>query len=573
MSRLIKFPSQLKPTRVTPRLARRDEVFSSPETGIQQIASRGNAFWSFSIEYKDLSESERDIVQAFLAKCQGRRNTFKIPDYGNYEVPGDVSTWTDIYSGHGSFAVTSVGSSTIKVNSWFIHHNYFSHHVSDDGLLRFEWRRKSSAGNLRANNEMYSEGQLESGKAYIQRIKHFPHPDKIAHSFSFQVGSESTSYIVQSFPNQVRSADCITGPFFSGTEVSSLLVSVIDWSYGDIGDYFAYADYRLARCALVSNSENLITRSNEFDHADWTVQNASVTSGGETSPLGTTDGAWKFFVSTTVNSHHNLVQAYTKISTEDFYTASLRAKASEKGELILRVDGGSSSQYAQAVFWLNSGTTGSLSVNGDFTRPYAKIFDIGSGWYRCAITALVNSSNSVRLVAFISSGTGFQFTGNGSDGIWIAEAQLKQHPFPGQYCPTVTSSLIGSNYQTGSKLVIEGLEPETKIKAGTRFEVVTQFHDRANGLYERSEFKRVTEEAVVHREGHAILEFDPPIRNAPIPTRSWRQQAHLGETVHNPVIFADPEIKVRLSDASIIEVEKPLKMYDITFEVIEDLTS
>ena len=69
----------------------------------------------------------------------------------------------------------------------------------------------------------------------------------------------------------------------------------------------------------------------------------------------------------------------------------------------------------------------------------------------------------------------------------------------------------------------------------------------------------------------ALLPFDPPIRNAPVPMRSWAQQSHLSETVHNPVIFADPEMKGRLSAGSVNYTEKPLQLFDVQFEITEDL--
>ena len=123
MTKLIKFPSQIPPMQVVQELVRTDEQFISPVTGIQQIATRGNAFWRWSFQYKDLSLTERDILQAFLMKCQGPINNFKVSDPANYTIPGDISTWTDIYSNYGSF-VRDVNSSNGKINSYFISFKY-----------------------------------------------------------------------------------------------------------------------------------------------------------------------------------------------------------------------------------------------------------------------------------------------------------------------------------------------------------------------------------------------------------------------------------------------------------------
>ena len=99
----IKFPTNITPLRVTPQLIRTDELFKSPTTGAQQAASRGNAYWQWSIEYRDLSDDERDIVQAFLMNCKGSLNTFKINDFGNYEIAEQGSSWIDKFENKGDF--------------------------------------------------------------------------------------------------------------------------------------------------------------------------------------------------------------------------------------------------------------------------------------------------------------------------------------------------------------------------------------------------------------------------------------------------------------------------------------
>ena len=202
--------------------------------------------------------------------------------------------------------------------------------------------------------------------------------------------------------------------------------------------------------------------------------------------------------------------------------------------------------------------------------------DVGSDWFRCSLTAVVGSLNNIRHYVYIVNTAGLStFDATGSEGIWIANAQAVKFPFPKHYCQTTDTAIPASNWHTGSRLIVDGLDPGNIIKAGTRFEVVTRYHNESEDgtdTYEKTEFKRITEEVVVRDEGYAIIDFDPPLRNSPIPTRSWAQQAHLGETMHNAVIFANPEIKARLIGNSIKYTEKPLQMFDVEFEVIEDLT-
>jgi hypothetical protein len=530
--KLIKYPTQIKPSRVTQQLIRRDEMFSSPVTGIQQTASRGNAHWQTSIEYRDLSDSERDIVQAFLMKCQGPLSSFKLPDFGNYEIRGSVSDWIDVFSGHGSFT-TVAGSSTTKVNSWLGKSTALASNITEDGMARFEWR----VGSLQVNLSYSGPYSYEAGKSYVARIKHFQYPSKASHSLRFAVSSDGGGFWNNGQSLAVYSTDNITMPFYVGTNVNSSAVKVVEYpTTGAIGDYWKYSDFRVARCALVCNSENLLKFSNDFAQANWSKVNVTVESGGMDSPNGTFDGAWKLYGDNTNNLHY-ISQTITKVTTEDMYSFSCKAKAAELAVLRVRMQT-IGADNSEALFWLNSGTITGEGDSGTFTRGHATMFDIGSGWYGCHVAGITNSLNNIAAIIFVQSGSLDTYTNDGSSGIWIANAQLTKFPFMGQYVPTTSVTVVGTGWQTGSNLVVDGLDPGDIIKAGTRFEVVNRFH--GGGEYERSEFKRTTEEVVAHREGWAIIPFDPPIRNAPETKRSQI------ETMHNPVIFADPEIKCRL---------------------------
>lgn len=110
MSKYIKFPSHVTPDLVSVNIARVDKVLSSPNTNIQQVASRGNAAWHLSYQYTDLSQDEAEVVRAFLADCEGSVAAFHVPFPANYR---DVSGFTDIYSSHGEFGPDAL-------NSWWV---------------------------------------------------------------------------------------------------------------------------------------------------------------------------------------------------------------------------------------------------------------------------------------------------------------------------------------------------------------------------------------------------------------------------------------------------------------------
>ena len=572
---LINFPSHIQPARVSVSLRRVDETVASPLTNVQQVIARGNPAWQWTYEYVDLTDEQREVIQAFILKCKGSVNTFKVHDPGDYEIRGSMSDWIDVFSGHGSFVEDGGSDGSQNISSWFVGNTAFDYHINEDRTLRVEHRSHISALSAAWKGHGGIAGRVDSytiGKSYVQRIKTFQHPERVARSISFAAGSGG-GYATQS-TLRVESTDSITGPFQTEMNNSATVVYVVDWGGGGlIGDAWELADYRLMRCALVSNSENVLKHSNNFGHADWLKNGAAVSSGfADKSPTGVTSGSWKLFAPTFTNTAYYIHQTYTKINTEDVYTACVYARADEMGNIQLHMQSQGAADSVAGKFYLNSGTV-SVQANGLYKRPFAQLWPVGSDYYRCQVTALVSSSNQVQAVLYIASGDSLTYSGTGSDGVEIMGLQVRKSPFMGHYVPTTDTIVVGSAWQTGSKLHVDGFDAEDVIKAGQRFEIVNRFNNVGSSYFERTEFKRTTKEIKASREGSAILEFDPPIRNTPVTDRSWAQQDNLGETLHNPVIFHKPEMKARLVNGTIQYIDKPLKSTDIIFDVIEDMTS
>lgn len=551
---LIPFPHLVKPLRLTPKLVRSDEIFQSPVTGIQQSVARGASYWSWKVEYRDLSDSERDIVQAFLHDCKGALNHFKIPDFGNYEISGAASDWTDVFSDNGYFRnQADLDAFTLSAG--------MDYSLNDNSVL-IERRLNGTVTTMRKDNVT----SVDVGGMYAARCKFFS--DDLM-SAALHAGN---LYDQAAGPTRTTSTGQLTLPIF--TDVGSLVGVGIWQGEGrpNIGNQFVFADFTLSRVLVVSNSENLFTRSNNFTHADWDIGGAAnVESGFGDEPYGTVNGDWKLY-GDAVDSQFWIRQAITKTNTPDLYTAFIEAKADELSEMRLAIFDNTGANYALATFWLSSGTTTGVQNGGSFTRENAKIFDIGSGWYKCCVTALVNSDAAVRMLAYLGSGTAVDFTNNGSDGIRIANAQIRKHPFPGHYVPTTDTAIVGTGWQTGSKLYVEGFDTnEVALKKGTRLEVINRYHSTTE--YERSEFKRLTKTIKSHREGWGVLEFDPPIRNAPESLAYDNSLGgHVPVTLHPIVIVHKPELTARLLGSTIQYVEKPLRFTDISFDIIEDLT-
>lgn len=559
MSNLIPYPSHIKPSRVTVQLARSDEIFISPLTGAQQAASRGNAYWQWTIEYDDLSLSERDIVQSFLTKCKGPLNYFKIPDFGLYSISGGMSDWVDLFNNDGEFVNAAQASEfTLSANMDF---DIFQ----GEGLNS----RRQIVGTLTAVRKTFVNSlNLVQGATYIARSK-FHSNDPM--SMALSVGSLDQ----QLFSTNIFSIGQNSAPVFIDEATSRIDVSIKNQNVSNakVGDSYRLKDFQFSRCLLVSNSENLLTQSNSFEDAHWSLSRSNLLSSYDTGHDGVSGAAWKYFKDAQVNTRGLLFNTYSKVQTEDIFTASIYAKADELSELEIRMYNNGEADRVDAVFWLNSGTFTSLNALGAFIRPYARIDAVGDDWYRCSVTAVANSLNAIGAIFTICSGGGNQFTSNGSDGILIQDAQLVNFPFPKQRVQTASDAVVGSNnLQTGNQLYVAGMDPDEIYFSGTRFELITRYYNQGDNVYERSEYKRMTSNVKANKEGWGVIEFEPPIRNAPVFERSNIFGDHLGETLHPAVIIDNPELKAHLVAGTIQYTEKPLQLTDITFDIIEDLS-
>jgi len=572
---LVKFPSQIPPARLTVALARVDETIRSPLTNVQQVVSRGNPVWKWTYEYTDLSDSERDVVHAFLMKCRGSVNTFKVTDPGDYEPKGSVSDWIDIFSGYGAFNVVA-GSDSNNVNSWFDRGNMVVSHITEDQSLRMETRVNSQDDQLGWRGHSTTPSRINSldlNAAFIARIKHFAHPDKADHNANVIVGTGTGGGITVMNSNIISSSGVLSVPFVA--RVDTGYVFVRDNGGGTIGDWWQYNDFRVQRCALIVKSENLLTRSNEFSHADFTKTNIAVESGFNHDPQGGAN-LWRLRVnSDESNANHNFIQNHTKTNTRDYYVASIKIRAATNSLHAIRL---SLEDPSTAGFWtqfdLNSGLHYSSGTIGDFKRGSGRLWDIGSGFYRATVGALVSSHSTLgfKVYALQSSGGGLSFATVDTEYLEISAVQLVKFPFMKPYFETGAAAIVGTGSVAGTSIMLDGLDAEDLIKSGQRLELINKYHNEANSESELSEFKRTTIENKASREGHITLSIDPPIRNLPMESYSVISGDHIGETIHNAVLFHQPEMKGRLLASTIQYTDKPLRATDISFEVLEDMT-
>lgn len=169
---------------------------------------------------------------------------------------------------------------------------------------------------------------------------------------------------------------------------------------------------------------NLLTYSGEFDNAAWTKSNATVTANATTAPDGTTT-ADALVENTATSVDHFFTQTVVKAAAAvTTYTVTIFAKSFGR-DLFLLADGGAFANRARVVFDLSAGTISSAaSTAGTFSLASATITADQEGYYRCSLTFTTGTEPSVRVQAYLASGTATTYTGDGTSGIFIWGAQL-----------------------------------------------------------------------------------------------------------------------------------------------------
>jgi hypothetical protein len=214
------------------------------------------------------------------------------------------------------------------------------------------------------------------------------------------------------------------------------------------------ANYDLPREWGAPNTvTNLCLRSQEFSSALWAAVSVTVTDNTVANPVsGASTAATVALVD--ASASHSLTCTAVAVTLGATYTVSVYAKADTHGFIQLLFGSAQFGLEAYANFDVSGGTVGTAG-----TSTTAAITSVGSGWYRCSISATCttagNNQTAIHLVQSGSVARGPTWDPNSTNSLYLYGAQYEQASTAGTYLHTTATARTDYFYPTS--LACQGL--------------------------------------------------------------------------------------------------------------------
>jgi hypothetical protein len=248
---------------------------------------------------------------------------------------------------------------------------------------------------------------------------------------------------------------------------------------GEMAGSFYEVDWTsLARCAQVDSSPNLLTYSDQIDHANWTKTRVTVSANANTGADGTATA--DRIIEDTSNNTHFFAQSYTRASTAEDWCAfgTFESAAGTRNVRLIIASDTTPTNYAFAFFSLSgSGSVSSSGVAGTATNVRAFIVDKGAGRYECFVVGRLPASTTAYAQFGLTSGGSASYLGDGTSALaaWRCGAVRSSVPVRGGQTTTVVTS---GTTQTSNRLNVKGLPASTSglLKAGDMVQIGGQIN-------------------------------------------------------------------------------------------------
>ena len=187
---------------------------------------------------------------------------------------------------------------------------------------------------------------------------------------------------------------------------------------------------------IEGGSSNLLTRSEEFDHTDWTKTDSTIAVDDTAAP-DLTMSADKLEASITGSIKTQVFQAITTTSDTP-YTISAYVKRSEASFIQILFDTIHVDNDPRVNFDLSTGTIGAQDVDIDA----AAITPVGNDWFRISATVTTAGTALTTYFMLAKSANDIRNQSNSwtaGEGLYIRGAQVEQQEAPTSYIKTTTA--------------------------------------------------------------------------------------------------------------------------------------
>lgn len=194
---------------------------------------------------------------------------------------------------------------------------------------------------------------------------------------------------------------------------------------------------------------NLLTQS-AVNLTNWAATNLTVTAAAGTAPDGSGNAAT--LVETVTAGVHAHSHSTATITAGGTYTASVMLKANGRQYVEVLVDNAAANGFF-AIFDLTNGLIAkAATAYGTGTAINATITAMGSGYYRCSVTGIVDATDtsarvSIAMANASNAGPFPSYAGSTSAGVYAWGAQLEAAATLTSYIGTTTTAVTVTDYQ------------------------------------------------------------------------------------------------------------------------------
>jgi hypothetical protein len=177
--------------------------------------------------------------------------------------------------------------------------------------------------------------------------------------------------------------------------------------------------------------------SEQFEIGSWFKVRSSILPNQAISPDGK-QTADKFIEAAGASNNHHMYRISTASSTKRY---SIYAKAAERSVIQF-------ASFASATQYVNFDLSNGIISDTGSDPVYAKITNVGGGWYRCEASMLSSGAGIVGIVLADDPNAGWlpSYVGDGTSGIYIWGAQLEEGSTATPYIKTTSQALAAPRF-------------------------------------------------------------------------------------------------------------------------------